>query len=290
MTCEVKILAHSINDNKEQAVTFSLRYWRAIHAELMTHRVLSRNASSSRAIPVKKVLAQVWNDPAGPVHWGSNQPGMQAKNELGGWRLTLAKRLWGFSGKVAVCLAWTMMKLGGHKQWVNRILEPWQYISVIVTATDWDNFFALRCHPDAQPEFHELATKMRDAIQTSTPRYLREGEWHIPLADWMGPGITNRSLINDAVMVSVARTARTSYNNHMGQKSSEAEDRALHDRLVFNDPPHMSPTEHQLTPTPGVRHANLQGWRSYRHMLERGEWEAYVSAGDPPQKILRVIK
>src|SRR5690606_30080072 len=117
-----------------------LRYPRFIHAEFMTHRAFSRNASSSRAIPVHKMLSQVWNDPATPIHWGASRPGMQAREELKGWKRKAAQAIWKLAGRAACVFAWGAMKLGLHKQVANRILEPWQYIHVVVTATDWDNF------------------------------------------------------------------------------------------------------------------------------------------------------
>ena len=158
MTCEVKVIEDSINPyNKVRLTTLQLRYWRAIHGEFMTHRVFSRNASSSRAIPIKKFISQVWNDPAMPVHWGKNQAGMKARSELTPLQIKLCKFIWISASKVACIFAYLLSLVGLHKQIGNRILEPWQYISVIVTATEWDNWFELRNHPDAQPDIQELA-------------------------------------------------------------------------------------------------------------------------------------
>ena len=158
MTCTVKIIEDSLT-NGSRLTTYQLRYWRAIHAELMTHRVFSRNASSSRAIPVMKMLRQVWDDPAGPVHWGANQAGMQAHAELDGLRRKLSQAIWKWSGRAMCVAAWSMTKIGLHKQVANRLLEPWQYINVVLTATEFDNWFDLRDHPDAQPEIQELARR-----------------------------------------------------------------------------------------------------------------------------------
>ena len=127
---EVDLVAYSSCEWDEIA-TFRLKYWRAIHAELMTHRVFSRNASSSRAIPVKKVISQVWNDPAGPQHWGVNRKGMQAKEQLTGLQLIAVKFLWRLAGKMMCVIALLMMWLKLHRQVANRILEPWQYITVL---------------------------------------------------------------------------------------------------------------------------------------------------------------
>ena len=165
MNATARIIADSVNPAGQRVTTLQLRYWRAVHAELMTHRAFSRNASSSRAIPVRKMLAQVWGDPAGPLHWGANQAGMQAEQELTGWRRSAAQRLWRLSGRAMCAAAWAGMKLGLHKQVVNRMLEPWQFISVVLTSTEWDSFFALRDHPAAQPEIRTLAVAMRAAMQ-----------------------------------------------------------------------------------------------------------------------------
>ena len=256
MTATARIIADSMNRNGQRLTTVQVRYWRAVHAELMTHRAFSRNASSSRAIPVKKMLAQVWNDPAGPLHWGANQAGMQAEQELTGWRRSAAQALWRFSGRVMCAAAWAGMKLGLHKQVANRLLEPWQFITVVITATDWDNFFALRDHPAAQPEIRDLAAAIRTAMAASVPRRLEWGEWHLP---YVRPGVE----VEEALKSSTARCARTSYLNHDSTAPSPEQDAALHDRLMLADPPHASPAEHPAQARPG-RFANLSGFCSYR--------------------------
>ena len=139
-----KMIADSYYDFDNRICTLQLKYPRFIHAEFMTHRVFSRSASSSRAIPISKIISQVWNDPAMPVYWGANVSGMQANEELTGWKLSAAKFIWKTSAKVACIFAYGFDKIGLHKQIGNRILEPWQYINVIVTSTEWDNFFDLR--------------------------------------------------------------------------------------------------------------------------------------------------
>lgn len=269
MACAVKVVEDSTAFHGIRLTSLQLRYWRAIHAEFMTHRVFSRNASSSRAIPVKKVLAQVWNDPAGPIHWGANQAGMQAKAELTGWRNKAARFLWRTAAKVACVFAWGFVKIGLHKQVANRILEPWQYINVLVTATEWENFFELRCHPEAQPEIQELAEAIRVAMEASTPVYIGYGEWHTPYVTEEEYEVNSNA---DLVKVSTARNARTSYLTHEGKPSLLADDIALHDKLVVAEPLHASPAEHPATPmaTPAWSR-NFRGWRQYRDVLEAGE-------------------
>ena len=169
MTIEVKVIADSINSGGERITTMQLKYPRFIHSEFLTHRSFSRNASSSRAIPVSKMLRAVWHEPATPVYWGSNKPGMQAGAELPPFRRLASKVLWKGSGRVMCGVVWILSKLGLHKQVANRLLEPWQHIHVVVTSTEWQNFFDLRCHPDAQPEFQELAKQMRLMRNISSP-------------------------------------------------------------------------------------------------------------------------
>lgn len=271
MTTEVKVIADSyyINEKtgkKHRITTFQLKYPRLIHSEFMTHRVFSRNASSSRAIPVMKLLKEIWNDPAMPVYWGENQSGMQAKAELSGWKRKAAEALWRGASKVACAFAYGMVKVGLHKQLANRVCEPWQHISVIVTATDWDNFFALRDHPDAQPEIRELAHKMRGAYYLSRPVYLADGQWHLPY-------VSDEEKVKLPLFLlkklSAARCARVSYLTHDGLTPNIDKDIQLHDRLVASEPIHASPVEHQATPSgDDLYHKNFCGFIQYRESVE----------------------
>lgn len=249
--------------------TMQLRYPRFIHAEFMTHRVFSRNASSSRAIPVKKMLAQVWNDPATPIHWGKNQAGMQAHETLQGWKLKAAKLLWKISGRGMCIVAWALDKVGLHKQVANRLLEPWQFISVIVTATEWDNFFALRDHKDAQPEIKALAVAMKTAMSAATPQRLARGQWHLPYVSGHEEIDYDTGTL---LKLSAARCARVSYLTHEGKDPSVKADTELHDKLVGGDPIHASPIEHQAKyvgkVVPKHLRSNLQGWVQYRKVFE----------------------
>jgi thymidylate synthase ThyX len=271
MTIEAKVIADSFWTNqttgkKHRITTFQLKYPRLIHGEFMTHRVFSRNASSSRAIPVMKLLKDIWNDPAMPVHWGENQSGMQAKAELSGWKRKAAQALWIGASKVACAFAYGMVKVGLHKQVANRICEPWQHISVIVTATDWDNFYELRDHPDAQPEIRELAQAMKAAQDASVPRELAPWDWHLPYCS----AEELRTLPLDVLKkISAARCARVSYLTHDGQNPDAVKDVALHDRLVGSKPIHASPVEHQARPSMDDNyHKNFCGFIQYREEVE----------------------
>lgn len=268
-----KVIEDSVaKGNGVRLTTLQLQYPRFIHAEFMTHRVFSRNASSSRAIPVAKVIEQVRNDPAMPIHWGKNQPGMQANEELQGDEREQVIRQWKIAAERAADSANIMNMLGVHKQVANRILEPFQYMHVIVTATEWLNFFDLRAHPDAQPEIHALALTMRAAFDQSKPTMLREDEWHMPYVTRQ-ERLENYGNVDLLLKISAARCARVSYLTHDGQTPSIEKDVALYDRLVGSVPLHASPIEHQATPMVGKGSAelwsgNFRGWLQHRKMVE----------------------
>lgn len=287
MTITVKIVADSISPEGIRLTTMQLRYPRCIHAEFMTHRMFSRNASSSRAIPVQRLIQDVMDDPFVPSYWGKNQPGMQAREEHDALvpffpcqirsdeNLFLSREdAWLAARDEAVTAARAFDTAGYHKQIVNRLLEPWAHINVVVTATEYTNFFALRDHPDAEPHIAILAREMKAAMEASEPELLRHQEWHLPYVfethnlDWSDPDTTD-----NAIKISVARCARVSYLTQEGNQPSIEADLALYDRLVGGVPLHASPTEHQATPIYlGNRglipwSGNLKGWDQYRKTL-----------------------
>lgn len=306
MTIEAKIIADSLSPQGVRLTTMQLRYPRFIHAEVKTHRVikigtteyeetldmgfmddpnLSRNASSSRAIPVERMIAELRRDPAMPVFWGSNKPGMQAGAELEMHDLLGAKAVWLAAMEDAIAHAETLMKAGLHKQIANRILEPWAHINVVVTATDYQNFYNLRRHKDAQPEIKALADVMWFAQQISVPEFLDVGQWHLPFVTEedrreanYGPSQTYGW--ESLKRISTARCARVSFLTHEGKPSTLEEDLTLYERLVGSQPLHASPAEHQATPDdigaghtgedwqqPEL-HGNFEGWIQHRKLLE----------------------
>lgn len=268
---EAKVIADSVSFTEKRITTLQLVYPRFIHAEFMTHRVFSRNASSSRAIPVAKMIEMVKNTPAMPIHWGANQPGMQADNEI--TNIDAAKGMWLEAAKQAASIATVMNDMGIHKQVVNRILEPFQHIHVVVTATEFDNFFLLRDHKDAQPEIQALARSMNIAMAMSTPKTLMMGEWHLPyVSDEEVLERKSNNAFSDLMKMSAARCARVSYMKHDGGKPSLEDDIKLYERLVVSQPPHMSPIEHQATPCldKDAYSGNFKGWIQYRKQFEQG--------------------
>lgn len=291
MTISAKIIADSISPDAIRLTTMELKYPRFIHAEFMTHRVFSRNASSSRAIPVEKMIQAVLDDPAMPIYWGKNQPGMQAKVELEGDEKRAAMRAWLDGMNQAVQCAHRLIDLGVHKQIANRMIEPWSHITVVVTATEWSNFLHLRDHEDAQPEIAELARCVRAELVLGNPVLLQPGEWHVPYVtpkdvETICNYISNKvdtfdEYIKIARQVSAARCARVSYLTHDGKAPDIETDLALFERLVGSSPLHASPTEHQATPdgqyhvkgggleqwqNPAL-HGNLTGWVQHRKLL-----------------------
>ena len=264
------VVADSINTWGDRLLTFRLHYPRFIHAEFMTHRMFSRNASSSRAIPVKNVLAQVRETPAMPIHWGKNQAGMQASGELDvdvilpnylvDWHEEIMKHAtldrehaWKEAADQAAYFAEAMMEAGYHKQVVNRLLEPFQFMNVVMSSTDMRNFYHLRDHADADPNIAELARCMHEAELHSMPQVLRHGEWHVPYVRTMrtGDGVLRyfdeevELSPDDAQKVSASCAAQASY-----RKLDTTIEKALniYDRLVESEPIHASPFEHVATP------------------------------------------
>lgn len=265
-----KIVADSIGPSKVRLTTFVLTYPRFIHSEFMTHRMISRNASSSRAIPVKKQIQMVMDNPAIPIEFRKNQKGMQAGEPLE--NQTAANALWLAARDRAVDMAEKMADLEVHKQYANRLLEPFARITVVATATEWSNFFALRCHEMAQPEIHALADQMYEQYATRTPRELLVGEWHLPFVtdlEHQEEAIEPRPGIPALIRKSVARCARVSYLNHDGHSTTLQEDTQLYRRLLGSNPIHASPAEHQAMATTSRKMSgNLRGWIQYRKTLK----------------------
>lgn len=271
---KAEVIHDSVNPyNGIRLITSELTYPRFIHSEFMTHRVFSRNAASSRAIKTSKMIEMVEQNPAMPVFWGKNRPGMSASKEIDD--IPAAVALWLEGRNNAVETARKMLALNMHKQIVNRILEPWKWITTIVTATDYSNFFSLRNHEDAQPEIHHLAKLWDRAIKESSPvRRL----WHIPYiqSDELELPLETR------LKISTARCARVSYLTHDGIKSIE-KDLELYDRLrTGSGHGHWSPFEHQAEASAlnetrwcpkakfwfnePMRFGNLRGWTQWRKM------------------------
>jgi thymidylate synthase ThyX len=281
-----EIIQDSINTHGNRLTTFILEFPRWILAEINTHRMFSRNVASSRAIPIEKMIEMIKANPAMPEFWGKNQPGMQSNIELDEKSKKIAKLAWLDARDRAIHSAEELLSIGLHKQYVNRMIENFMYVRAIVSATEFENFFALRVHKDAQPELQFLANLMLEQYNKSEPKKLKTGEWHIPF----GNGIDDsklKSLIlklnklqifdsywleNESVeakkKIAVARCARVSYFNYEGKDDYEA-DIKLCDRLFGNIPRHLSPTEHVAQAMDSSDFiGNYRGFKQYRKFFE----------------------
>lgn len=241
-----KVISDSVSPNEIRLTTIQITFPRFLLPEFNTHRVFSRNFRSSRAVPVAKLIEEVRESPYEPAQWLKNQPGMQATEPMGALEAAEARITWRNGAKLAAETAERLLKAGTHKQWANRVLEPYLYVHGVVTATEWSNFFELRDHKDAQPEIQALAKAIRQK------------------------------------KISVARCARTSYLTHEGTKPTVTKDLKLYDDLVGARPLHASPAEHQATPDKEIRdvttattswealelHGNFQGWVQHRKIIE----------------------
>lgn len=261
-----KVIADSLAPSGARLTTFLTIYPRFSHADVLRHRLVSHSVGSSRAIPVNKLIEQIRAEPAMPVFWGKNQPGMQASEEFTGLQLDKVKGVWDGAMRSMLTAAEQLTHLGLHKQLVNRIIEPWMPVTDLMSATEWDNFFFLRRDKDAQPEVQALANAMWDAREASIPRRLKAGEWHLPFIesslDAFAANDDHVAALEYLVKhqpedcaygldilkrMSAARCARTSYLNHEGTRDI-AKDLELFDRLMLRSrsgkPVHASPTEH----------------------------------------------
>lgn len=243
----------------------------------MTHRLFSRNAASSRAIPIKKMVEDVIRDPALPLFWGKNQKGMQATEELGDVAREKAEEEFLKSMRSAIDYAWRLASCECHKQIVNRILEPYAHITVLASATEWDNFLELRDHDDAEPHIRMLAQEIRKCLTDLTNiQVLEPYEWHLPFIsdeDWRQTGN-----LSDMIILSSARCASTSYKTVEGFDMTLDRARLIYDKLVKSDPPHASPLEHVAQvdqwhdygwESPH-EHANFEGFCQWRHRRPMG--------------------
>lgn len=274
MAYGAKIILDSISDAEVRLTTIEVTFPRIVLAEFNTHRVFSRNAASSRAIPVAKMIEAVMTDPFIPRKWGKNQKGMQASVELTESEKSRAIAKWLKARDAAVEAAKDLGNpddLNVHKQLTNRLLEPWLWVTDIVTATEYENFKGLRVSPDAQPDFEIAARMMQEVQDGSTPAYIKPGEWHLPyVTNYDGvevaAAVQNGDLVEGAPQwISAGRNARVSYLTHDGRRDW-AEDIGLYTRLLTNR--HLSPLEHpaQALANP-IPIGNFVGWLSLRKWI-----------------------
>lgn len=247
----VKVIQDSTNTAGNRLITYEIETYRYIWAEVLTHKMLNKNAQSSRAVPVKSVLAVNEADPVFPLVWGKNQGGMSSFNELEGVELESAKQLWKAASDNAFIYSKQLSEVGLHKMWANRITEPFSRIKVVMTGTEWDNFEWLRDDPDAaQPEIVDLARTIKEVKANSDSMLVFSGQAHVPYVERMqldnemhyyvkGEGIVDLDI---ALKISASCCGQVSY-----RKLDDSFEKALqiYDRLFDGPKPHFSPSEHQ---------------------------------------------
>lgn len=294
-----RVIADSVSPEGKRMSTMEMQFHRWILAEVNTHRSISKNLQSSRAVPLNRAADLVDENPAHPVHWGAKEPGMMARAELQGDALQGAQELWETLINGAIDGARQFDELGAHKQWAARILEPYMMVKAIKSGTNWDNLLWLRDDEEAQPEYQELAACIRQCLEQSVPEKLNPGEWHVPYVEtrrvMVDNGLWTREYLDAngdqislelALKISASCTAQISYRR---LDDSVAKAIAVYDRLFSGRKPHMSPVEHQATPIPfeteafvprvwpiGITHVtrdgtlcsgNLEGFIQYRQTL-----------------------
>ncbi len=249
----VQVIQDSINLSGDRLITYEIETYRYIWAEVLTHKILNKNAQSSRAVPVKSVISVNESDPITPIVWGKNKGGMSASEQLEGVELESAKQLWKAAADNAFIYSKRLSEIGLHKMWSNRITEPFSRIKVVMSGTEWENFEWLRDDPDAaQPEIVDLARKTKEAKAGSEPFKLFAGEAHVPYVhrsrtsqgrDVIYQDSDGRELeLEDALKISASCCGQISY-----RKLDETFEKAMeiYNRLFDGPKPHFSPAEHQ---------------------------------------------
>lgn len=170
-----KIVADSLNEFGNRITTMVVTFPRFILAELNTHRMFSRNSASSRAIPFKKMIELVETNPFIPIAFQKDHSGMQGMEYLTGEDEQHAINAWKSAAKNATVWARALNHYNVTKQLCNRQLEPYMNHTVLITATEWENFFALRCPQYTTPVMGEgfYARSWKDLLKNhSNPENL----------------------------------------------------------------------------------------------------------------------
>lgn len=282
---EAKIIAGSISPQGIPIATWVATFPRHILAELNTHRMLSRNSASSRAIPFQKMVEKVQTDPFIPIRWMKEHTGMQGTEYITNENeIEYLNNLWLKGRRIAIEQALLLNNTGISKQHVNRVLEPFMWHTAIITATEIENFTALRDDPGTEIHFQELAHQMLTTWNEYEFKPLKAGEWHMPFGDqidddrlFQAIGVTKTNgwqpyvtleLLNPLIVertkieIATARCARISYGTFEGKDDYEA-DIKLHDRLAASG--HWSPFEHCAQAMSQEEfYGYVRGWTTYQ--------------------------
>lgn len=275
------LILDSVSKDDKRLTSFKLRYPKMVHGDFMTHRVFSRNASSSRAIPTAKLAAVEMYVP----DFRQNKPGMQPGAYLSDEAQEAAAGHWRAAADRCLLEATRLSDKDGlnvHKQWTNRMLEWFGYINVIVSATDYDNFIGLReeldddLNPFAQDEIYFQAEGIRKLLAEHEPTrlgwfgpdwFVGREKWHMP---FMLPEEQSMS-VKDALRVSAARCASISYETVDGKVMTVERANIVCDKLLTAKRVHASPFEHQGVSDPYKQfpdlHGNFDGWIQHRKLI-----------------------
>jgi hypothetical protein len=260
---EAKIVCDSINHLQTRLTTIQVHCPKFLLQEIARHRVFSLSFNSARAIPAKSMRK---NADFEPLEWLSNQPGMVGGKELKGIKRWVAIAAWRSLSTIDKLGHQLLEWCGLHKQYTNRRLESIVWVDGVITSTDWANFLRLRNHPDAQPEFRELAKQIEDLLATNQPNFLEPGEFHLPYIDEEDSRMYSTSFL---CLISAGRCARVSYGFKTDKNSVIDLSRA--EKLLRSNPKHFSPFEHVARCPAEMecsRSGNFRDWEQFRKMLE----------------------
>lgn len=261
---KVNLITYSESiDTQKRLATFVLKIPKFIWGHIISHRTLSRNSASSRATPAKRIRRNVLMDPFVPVYFGENKPGMQSGHALKGFKLWMAKKTWLWSRYLPVFFHYLGQKIGIHKEVVNRLIEPWLMVEIIITATEWSNFLSLRVNEAAQPEIRYAAEQINNLLKEQKPVKLQIGQWHLPFILEKEQDLD----LDTKKKISAARCARVSYSLFDGKTSDIDSDLKLCKKLSSSG--HWSPFEHIAQALDKQeRIGNFIGWKQYRKEFE----------------------
>lgn len=293
MTVDVKLLQHSCSPDGISMYSFEVEIPRIILAEWNTHGMLNTNAQSSRAVPTKKLIEEVRRNPYMPSYWGRNQKGMQAYEECNEpVKGDSREAFWDICVQTNCVFAEAFEEAGYHKQIANRVIEPYSHTKLVVSGTEWNNFFNLRIHKDAEPNIREMAVQIYKLIHQSQGEYINNGEWHLPyISRYRQEGRMKYLFdqqevsLEEALRISLACVAQVSYRTL--NTDPEIIERIHNNLFPSNgDPIHGSPAQHLATPfkeiqckgdwQEGETHrdrdgyswsAQLRGWCQYRKLI-----------------------
>ena len=266
-----KVICDSVAPHGKRLTTLQIHVPKFLLAEINTHRMLSKNYNSSRAIPAKKMRAAAT---FAPTTFGKNQPGMVSEEELSPFKQGAAQAVWASSRMFASFHHKALEMLGVHKQHANRTIEPYVWCDGVISGTDWENFFRQRMHPDAQPEIQALAYAMFDEMCDSQPKQLAVGDYHLPYIKpedyiFLRRFNSHQSIFQAIKDISAARCARVSYG--LDKPFDITADIERGKKLKAANPPHYSPYEHVAIAIESAHttFGNFAGWQQYRYQLER---------------------